>query len=129
MKRILTLILILIAFALSAIKFTVPQKGFVTSGNTTGIFRQQTDNSQQAIYFDLAHSLTSGQEILHNVHNFQFQQVSTRVFHSSFNAFRLKKLKQQIHLQYLAGRIISIRKAAICQLNGYYLYQLRKLLI
>lgn len=129
MKRFLSFIFIVIALVSGAITFTAPNKGASTDNKTSEAFSKQTADSQQTIYFDCAHSLTSGQEILHNIHTFQLQQPSIRVFSNSNNAFRLKKLKQEVHLQHLACRTTSIRKAAFMQYEGYYLYHLRKLLI
>jgi hypothetical protein len=129
MKRFLSLIFIVIALIGGAIAFIVPNKGALADNKTTEALSKQNDTSQQTIYFHLTHSLTSGQEILNNCHTFQLQQPSIRVFSYSNNAFRLKNLKQQVHLQYIVGQTNSIRKAAFRQYEGYYLYHLRKLLI
>ena len=58
-----------------------------------------------------------------------FQQISTRIFSSSSNTLRMVRSSQLIHLKISTGNTVFLLKSSFKQLDGYYLYHLRKLLI
>lgn len=58
-----------------------------------------------------------------------FQQASFRLLPSLSNSFRINYSTQLSHQLYTTFRLTFLRKSAFKQLDGYYLYHLRKLLI
>jgi hypothetical protein len=58
-----------------------------------------------------------------------FQQVSIRLFSSNSHDGRIIYSEKIAHRQYVSGYVDFQLKSAFKQLDGYYLYYLRKLLI
>jgi len=75
--------------------------------------------------FGLAGGVGTEQFRLQNL----FQQTSFRLLSFSSNAFRVANSIQLSHRQYLVSVTNFLLKSAFRQLDGYYLYYLRKILI
>ena len=58
-----------------------------------------------------------------------FQSISFRLLPSFTNTFRIYYSTQVDLQQFVTGRTFFLLQSAFAQLNGYYLYHLRKLLI
>lgn len=58
-----------------------------------------------------------------------FQLAAFRLFSSTSNTHRILYSEQITQQQYLSGYTVFLLKSAFEQLDGYYLYHLRKLLI
>ena len=76
---------------------------------------------------DLLVSIGMGNEQIRLNHSSQY--LSTRIISSLTNTFRISHSGQLAFLQYLNGCTAFSLKSAFKQLDGYYLYYLRKLLI
>jgi len=57
------------------------------------------------------------------------QNVSYRIYPSLLNAFRTNHSTQLVHQKIFTGNAVFILSSAKKQMDGYYLYHLRKLLI
>ncbi|MDP4270817.1 MAG: hypothetical protein Q8909_11920, partial [Bacteroidota bacterium] len=73
--------------------------------------------------------LFSDQECLLVSSAFTLQQAPLRIHPYLSNAGRLRNYNQLVYRQYLIRKSICLSRSAFIQLDGYYLYHLRKLLI
>lgn len=76
---------------------------------------------------DLFLSVAAGNEQIRLSHSFQY--VTSRLLPSLSNLFRINHSVQLMNSQYCIGYTGFLLKSAYKQLDGYYLYYLRKLLI
>lgn len=128
MKRIVTLLIIIIAIFTGATTIGIPVAGHNAPDNT-GLSVSQTDaHRHDCLIKDQI--LQSGQECLLVSGTHTLQQAPLRIQpYSSAHAYRLKSFNQLIYLQLLCRKDVCLSRSAYIQLDGYYLYHLRKLLI
>ena len=89
------------------------------------VFPDQHQGSFSAINLFLSTGIGNQQtELLHS-----FQNTSFRLFNTSSNSFSISHSTRQGSRQFSAGCTCFLLKSAYKQLDGYYLYFLRKLLI
>ena len=127
MKRFLIYSLMAVTLFLGVARFTMPDESAVST-ILTGAHQPSTDDNQ--FHFQAADFYyTGGAGVeLFRLQNL-FQQSSLRLFSFSSNVLRVANSIQLSHRQYLVSTTSFLLKSAFKQLDGYYLYYLRKILI
>ncbi|MDD4968909.1 MAG: hypothetical protein PHT07_05730 [Paludibacter sp.] len=129
MKRFLAYSLILITLLAGVVSSTAfKSKPCLPVSQSTG--HQQTIPNQHQSYFSssdlfLAVGVNNEQIRLSN----SLQNFSHRVLPSLLNAFRIQHSIQLTQQRFSTGTTVFLLNSANKQLDGYYLYHLRKLLI
>ena len=91
---------------------------------------QQTDPNNHPSFFsatDLLLSVGMNNEQIRLTHS--FQNVSSRIFPSLLNAFRIQHSTQTGNQKFIIRSALFLLNSANKHLDGYFLYHLRKLLI
>ncbi|ADQ80245.1 hypothetical protein Palpr_2109 [Paludibacter propionicigenes WB4] len=129
MRRFLSYCLVAVTLFIGVTyTFTSFRKGFET--NVSGHNQKALPTDQERFTLSAADILLSvgvGNEQV-RISN-AFQQITNRVLSSSANTLRLIRSAQLIHLRISTGYTLFLLKSSFKQLDGYYLYHLRKLLI
>jgi len=129
MKRFLSYCLVAVTLFIGVTyTFTSYRKGFET--NLPVCNQNASPTNQERFTLSAADILLSvgvGNEQI-RISN-AFQQITNRVLSSSANTLRLIRSAQLIHLRISTGKTLFLLKSSFKQLDGYYLYHLRKLLI
>ncbi len=128
MKRFITLLVLTIALFSGVIMLSVPEVGHSASDHSVQSVSHSSAHRHDCLSTD--QPLLSDQECLlvSGFHTLQQAPLRIQPF-SSTNAYRLKNFNQLIYLQFLSRRDVCLSRSAFIQLDGYYLYHLRKLLI
>ena len=91
---------------------------------------QQSSDEQHPSYFTAGSLFLSAginNEQLRLSHS--LQNISYRIYPSLLNAFRTNHSTQLVHQKIFTGNALFLLNSAKKQMDGYYLYHLRKLLI
>lgn len=129
MRRFLSYCLVAVTLFIGVTyTFTSFRKGFETN---VPVHNQKASPISQEQYTlsatDILLSVGVGNEQV-RISN-AFQQITNRVLSSSANTLRLIRSAQLIHLRISTRYTLFLLKSSFKQLDGYYLYHLRKLLI
>ena len=130
MKRLFSIFTIVVALIYGAIMFSVTSREQAAAPTSSRVNQDQcASNTHRSFVLNAETLLTSGQESTLVNHSYNLQEGSLRICSYSTNACRLRNFKQLVCQQYLSRKNVCQFRLAFKQLNGYYLYHLRKLLI
>ncbi len=129
MKRFFTYCLLAVTLFVGVTATSVfRNEHIVPNTGLTGHQRSLPDQRQSSFTAnDLFLSVGMGNEQIRLTHS--LQNLSFRVLPSLSNASRIIHSTQLVHQKFFTGYTIFLLKSAFKQLDGYYLYYLRKLLI
>ncbi|HEY6914301.1 MAG TPA: hypothetical protein VI413_06465 [Paludibacter sp.] len=129
MKRLLAYCLVVVILLAGVITTSVSAPENVLSKSTSAAGKKNLPDHKQSSFnaADVFASvgMTNEQVRLTN----SFQHVTSRIFSSTSNGHRIIYSEQIAQQQYASGYTGFLLKSAFKQLDGYYLYYLRKLLI
>lgn len=130
MKKVLTILILFVAFVFQTYATGLSAAGeHGAKGNTTiNAFQTSLPAPDRNISDNSGMFLGSGSESIIVGFHFQLLKTPQRVFSSS-NTGRIRNFKQLIRIQYVNLKKIRTTFLSYDQLSGYYLFQLRKLLI
>jgi len=129
MKRLLTYCLIAVTLLVGVTALTVPETKLSASNVHSQTNKQTQPNNNQATLSAIDLFVSGGITTQKTRLTHFFQSVSFRLIPSFSNAFRISYFTQIARQQYSTGTIFFLQQSAFKQTVGYYLYQLRKLLI
>jgi len=129
MKRFVTYCLIAAILFIGVASGFMPGSDIHHSDTKTTAHQQKLPKDHQSFFSasDLMLSAGMNNEQIKLTHS--GQNVSYRNFPSSLNAFRIHHSTQIGNQKFFTRSTLFLRNSANKQLNGYYLYHLRKLLI
>ncbi len=127
MKRFFSCILVAIALLYGAITTIMSEKEFDFSKGSQ-IEHKHTEPNTNNSSFSKTDFFLSGNESELITFSYSFYQTPIRIISKS-DSQRIKKFKQVVRQQYVAGENSFLLESAFKQLDGYYLYHLRKILI
>lgn len=130
MKRVFSIFILILALLYGAIAFSVSLREQTTDRTTCQIDKdQQVLDTHRSFEWNTQTLLSSGQESTLVNCSYNLHEGSLRICSYSNNACRLRNIKQLVYQQYLTRKKVCLFRLAFKQLDGYYLYHLRKLLI
>ena len=129
MKRILTHCLIITILFFGVAITAVQRNDAVVSAINLSGHKQSIPNQHRSCFTatDILSSVGMGNEQVRL--NLSVQFVSIRIFSSLSNAFRINHSLQITRQKFYTSQNSFLLKSAYKELDGYYLYHLRKLLI
>ena len=129
MKRLLTYCLLTVALFMGVATTFVSRNESVKLDMSQATTNKPLPDQHQSVFSatDLFLSIAAGNEQIRLSHSFQY--VTSRLLPSLSNLFRISHSVQLMNSLYYIGYTGFLLKSAYKQLDGYYLYYLRKLLI
>jgi len=129
MKRFVTYCFIAVTLIIGVASGSMPQGEILQSYAKTISHQQKLPKDHQSFFSsnDLMLSAGMNNEQIRLTHS--GQNISYRNFPSSLNAFRIHHSTQIGNQKFFTRSTLFLLNSANKQLNGYYLYHLRKLLI
>jgi len=129
MKRFVTYCFIAVTLFIGVASGFMPGSDIHHSSAKTIAHQQKLPDDHQSFFSasDLLLSVGMNNEQIRLTHS--VQNISCRIFSSSLNAFRIQHSTQIENQKFCTRTTLFLLNSANKQLDGYYLYHLRKLLI
>lgn len=129
MKRLMAYCLLAVTLLTGVIATTVHTHEIALSKAASAASKEHSPDCKQSSFnaTDVFASVGMTNEHIRLANS--FQQGSIRLFSSTSHGVRIIYSEQIVHRQYVSGYTDFLLKSAFKQLDGYYLYYLRKLLI